>query len=58
MVSESTTERREAKTVPDLEYCSKEYVVCSVCGHVSRKPGAICPYCSNYLFVSARDDER
>ncbi len=38
------------------EYHSDDYVVCPVCGHVCRKPVAICPYCSNYMFDS--DEEK
>lgn len=51
MGSDNTPQCSETEKITVSEYHSEEYIVCPVCGHVSRRPGAICPNCSNYLFA-------
>ena len=52
MTPNSNIKNPEAEKKIKTEYHSDDYVVGPVCGHTCRKPGSICPNCSNYLFAA------
>lgn len=57
MTTNSNIKNTESEKEIKTEHYREEYIACPVCGHTCRKPGSICPYCSNYLFDADREDE-